>query len=141
MNAFVDTPAKERRRYSRVLLTRRGQSRFSVMDSQLESLAQSFGFHSVDLASASLEDQKGIAASADVIVGATGAAMANLAWARPGTRVGIWTTPTVNGAAWSHFGSLAHARGLDLLGLEIDPDCQRKVLTDFFSDWLSRLLD
>ena len=58
-----------------------------VNDDDVEAVLAARGFVTVSMQDRSLEEQAALFAAADVIVGVHGAALANLAFARPGTRV------------------------------------------------------
>tara|TARA_R100000027_G_scaffold61041_3_gene52145 strand:- start:9366 stop:10484 length:1119 start_codon:yes stop_codon:yes gene_type:complete len=73
----------------RRLYIRRGQTtrRFVRNEEEIVSLLEDFGFVSIDPGAHSLKDQMGMFAEAEIVIGSHGAALANLLWCKPGTKV------------------------------------------------------
>jgi capsular polysaccharide biosynthesis protein len=81
----VDGSGPRRRIY--VTRTHAGNSRVVVNDEEVTALLESRGFVSVDPGSLSVAEQIRTFATAEVVVGAHGAALANLVFVRPGTAI------------------------------------------------------
>ena len=90
--------------------TRRGVQNEDALVARLEAE----GFTAVDLSGLSLLDQRRHFASARTIVAPHGAALTNLAWAMPGTRVVELLSPHRMNALFYHF---ACQSGLDYVGV------------------------
>ncbi|MCX6960709.1 MAG: glycosyltransferase family 61 protein [Verrucomicrobia bacterium] len=71
----------------KILITRKGKTRGIVNFPELIRALESRGWNSFDLEELSFQDQINLFHNADSIIAEHGAALANLVWVRPGTRV------------------------------------------------------
>lgn len=93
-----------------VFLTRRGNTRIPRNIDEIETLFSDNGFQIVDCGSLNVREQIRMASGAPAIAGFHGAAMTNLLWAHPGTRVmEIFTNPYLNAC----YEQIAFQGGLD----------------------------
>lgn len=70
-----------------IYIKRNSSYRRLLNESDIESLLTEKGFDIVDPGGLTLGEQIGIFSRAEIIVGPSGAAMANILWCRPGTRI------------------------------------------------------
>jgi hypothetical protein len=91
----------------RVYLYRKGTKRLDLANSQdvLQYMARR-GFAVVDSGSLSIDEQINLFSSCDVVAGVGGAALANVAFCRPGTKILVFGPET---GAFDTFGALSHA--------------------------------
>jgi len=100
--------------FAGVILTRETHTRYDSSTSLFEKTAQDLGGALVDPAQMPLSEVRAADEGASWIAGASGAALANLVWARRGTPVAIWSDPRFGSAVLGHFGPLAESLGLRL---------------------------
>jgi hypothetical protein len=123
VRALFRVDRRERRDGPRRIYVMRSTSdqRGVVNDAEVRSALDARGFVPVTMEGRPLDEQAAVFASADAIVGVHGAALANLAFARPGTRVvELVGANTLN---WV-FSPLSWVAGLDhdvLVGIEPTP--------------------
>ena len=87
--------ATPRARTRRLYLSRRGAAtRRLLNENEIFRFLQTFGFESVELSSLSVAQQAELFAEAELIVGPSGAAFANLVFAAPGTHVIEFAAPS-----------------------------------------------
>lgn len=72
-----------------IYIKRNSSYRRLLNESEIEKLLAGQGFVTVDTGELSIEEQIGVFAHCELIVGPSGAAMTNMLWCRPGTRVVI----------------------------------------------------
>jgi capsular polysaccharide biosynthesis protein len=95
----------------RVLLVRGSRNARNVDEATIRDHAQARGFHAVDPGTLTLSEQIALFAGADTVVGAWGAAWANILFARAGSR-GLMLAPEPF-ARWSIFSNIARVVGMD----------------------------
>lgn len=91
----------------RLYLRRGGQFRRLTNEAEVEGLLARRGFEIVQPGALSLEDQVRLFREAEAIVSPTGAALTNLAWCRPGTRVTVLAAghPAMPNEIWVQLGA------------------------------------
>ncbi len=98
----------------RVFLDRAGASR-AYNRNEVLAVAQRFGFSAVDSSQLSLAEQVALFERAEAVIGPSGAAWANLLFAKPTTRVIYWIPQHLAGTQiWSSLGALAGCRVKEL---------------------------
>lgn len=87
-NVIINEKTDNESRKKKVFLSRlnHGYSRF-INEKEIVSLFEEYGFESVYTGDLSFEEQVKLFDEADVVAGATGAAFANIAFCRPGTKI------------------------------------------------------
>lgn len=87
-NVIINEKTDDESRKKKVFLSRlnHGYSRFTN-EKEIVSLFEEYGFESVYTGDLSFEEQVKLFDEADVVAGATGAAFANIAFCRPGTKI------------------------------------------------------
>ena len=73
----------------RIYVKRNSSYRKLLNEPEIEELLSGLGFVTVDTGELSIEEQLGVFADCELIVGPSGAAMANMLWCRPETRIVI----------------------------------------------------
>lgn len=73
----------------RIYIKRKSTYRRLLNESAIEELLSDHGFDTVDTGELSIEEQIGVFAHCELIVGPSGAAMTNMLWCRPETRIVI----------------------------------------------------
>lgn len=98
---------------NRIFLARGHESRRSYNEVECLAVAVENGFVPVNTGAMTFSEQVATVAEADVIVGPSGAAMANLLFARPGTRAVVFGRET----GFTHWDRVADLRSLSVTGL------------------------
>jgi capsular polysaccharide biosynthesis protein len=109
-----------------------GNRRVCNQSEIVEHVLSPLGFEHVQWDGRSIREQAALFGSADVIVAANGAALANLVFCRPGTRVIVLHRPTYVSPV---FYELSHTAGLDyyhLTGDAATPTTPEASASDFY---------
>lgn len=118
-----------------IFISRATHTRSGPVEEMIERVCMEAGARVIDPAELDLGKQIRAFAEADWIVAPTGAALANLVWAKSGTSVLVVVDKNFSGSAWGHFGPLAKSRGLRLSGIEYS-GCPTQRAAQSAKNWI-----